>query len=285
MNIITFNNVFYAYPPVTDDVDENGNQIVNKPVFCNFNAELPSGFVSLIGPNGSGKSTFMLLASGRLCPQEGKIWLFGKEVSFLGEQEKNELASFIYQNMEFDTDDNVYDLLEFVYSNGVLKGQAKGILDNNIDLLDEIKEIFELEKIKERKLNGISKGEIQRVLIAFSLLYGSKSVFMDEPLFACEEYQKNNILQYLSDFCTKKETTIYISMHEIELTKKYAQTVMLFYPDHNIDLGTPEEVMDDASLEKAYGIPVSMLKHSEIMTRKNIKEESDLMKELGQGKV
>ena len=69
-------------------------------------------------------------------------------------------------------------------------------------------------------------------------------------------------------------------MHELDLTKKYAETVMLFYPNHDIDLGTPEEVMTDEDLEKAYKIPVSMLKHSETMTRNQIKEESEMIKKL-----
>lgn len=280
MNIIAFNNVHFSYPPVEGDVDENGNQIQSPVVFDHFSAELPSGFVSLVGPNGSGKSTFMLLASGRLLPLEGKIWLFGKETASLFEEERSELASFIYQNMEFDTDDNVFDLLEYVYQNGLLKGKAKGIRNAGEDLLVEIKNVFELNSLGKNKLNGLSKGEMQRVLLAFSLLYGSKSVFMDEPLFAVEDYQKHNSLEYLRDFAKSTQTTIYISMHELDLTRKYAERVMLFYPNHNIDLGTPEEVMTDSDLEKAYGIPASMLKHSEMMTRNQIKDESEMIKNL-----
>ncbi|MGN0738686.1 MAG: ATP-binding cassette domain-containing protein [Treponema sp.] len=280
MNIITFNNVHFSYPPVEGDVDENGNQIQSPVVFDHFSAELPSGFVSLVGPNGSGKSTFMLLASGRIVPQEGKIWLFGKDTCALTDDDKNELASFIYQNMEFDTDDKVFDLLDYVYSNGALKGSAQGIQNSGNDFLEEIKQVFELDSLAEKKLNVLSKGQMQRVLIAFSLLFGSKAVFMDEPLFACEDYQKEYSLKYLKDFCKKTGKTVYISMHELDLTKKYAETVMLFYPNHDIDLGTPEEVMTDEDLEKAYKIPVSMLKHSEAMTRNQIKEESEMIKKL-----
>ncbi len=280
MNILTFNDVRYSYPPVEGDVDENGKQIMPPVVFDHFSAELPAGFVSLVGPNGSGKSTFMLLASGRILPETGKIWLFGKETSTLDEQEKNELASFLYQNMEFETDEKVSELLEYVYKNGLLKGSANGIQNSNIDLLEEIKERFELNSLCNKKLNALSKGEMQRVLTSFALLYGSKSVFMDEPFFACEEYQKEYSLEYLRDFVKATGTSIYISMHELDLTKKYAELVMLFYPNHDIDLGTPDEVMTDADLEKAYGIPVSMLKHSEIMTRQQIKDESEMIRKL-----
>lgn len=280
MSIITFNDVHFSYPAVEGDVDENGNQIQPPVVFDHFGAELPGGFVSLVGPNGSGKSTFMLLASGRLLPLEGKIWLFGKETSTLSDEEKNELASFIYQNMEFDTDDKVSELLKYVYENGILKGAAKGVQDTEADLLKEITKVFELDSLGDKNLNALSKGQMQRVLIAFAVLYGSKSVFMDEPLFACEDYQKEYALKYLRDFCKAKETTIYISMHELDLTRKYAETVMLFHPNHDIDLGTPDEVMTDADLEKVYGIPASMLKHSEMMTRNQIKEESEMIKNL-----
>ncbi len=280
MNILTFNDVRYSYPPVEGDVDENGKQIMPPVVFDHFSAELPAGFVSLVGPNGSGKSTFMLLASGRILPETGKIWLFGKETSTLDEQEKNELASFLYQNMEFETDEKVSELLEYVYKNGLLRGNAKGIKNSNLDLLEEIKERFELNSLCNKKLNALSKGEMQRVLASFALLYGSKSVFMDEPFFACEEYQKEYSLEYLRDFVKATGTSIYISMHELDLTKKYAELVMLFYPNHDIDLGTPDEVMTDADLEKAYGIPVSMLKHSEIMTRQQIKDESEMIRKL-----
>lgn len=280
MSIITFNDVHFSYPAVEGDVDENGNPIQPPVVFDHFSAELPGGFVSLVGPNGSGKSTFMLLASGRIQPIEGKIWLFGKETSELSDEEKNELASFLYQNMEFDTDDKVSDLLNYVYENGMLKGSAKGVQDTNSDLLAEIIKVFELDSLGEKKLNALSKGQMQRVLIAFSIIYGSKSVFMDEPLFACEDYQKDYALKYLRDFCKTTGTTIYISMHELDLTRKYAETVMLFHPNHDIDLGTPEEVMTDADLEKVYGLPASMLKHSEMMTRNQIKEESDMIKTL-----
>lgn len=280
MSIITFNDVHFSYPAVEGDNDENGNPIQPPVVFDHFSAELPGGFVSLVGPNGSGKSTFMLLASGRIQPIEGKIWLFGKETSELSDEEKNELASFLYQNMEFDTDDKVSNLLNYVYENGMLNGSAKGVQDTNSDLLAEIIKVFELDSLGEKKLNALSKGQMQRVLIAFSIIYGSKSVFMDEPLFACEDYQKDYALKYLRDFCKTTGTTIYISMHELELTRKYAETVMLFHSNHDIDLGTPEEVMTDADLEKVYGIPASMLKHSEMMTRNQIKEESDMIKSL-----
>ena len=276
MNFIEFNDVSFTYPFIEGDLDAQGNQIVPKPVFDHFSGSIPAGFTSLIGPNGAGKSTFMMLASGRILPDNGYIKLFDQNIAALDEEHKNLIASVIYQNMEFESEDKVKDLLAYVYQNGALKGKAKAIYSDT-DLFDEIIEKFELTKVLEHGLTQLSKGEIQRVLIAFSLLYGSLSVFMDEPLFAMEQYQKEYSLQYLKDFSHKTGTAVFISMHELDLTKRFADNVLLFYPNRDMDYGTVEEVVTDEALEKAYGIPAAMLKNKESMTREELTNYSKLM--------
>lgn len=278
---IDFDNVSFTYPLIQDDFDENGKQIIPSPVFDNFTAQLPGDFVSLIGPNGSGKSTFLLLAAGRVLPQAGSIKLLGTPTSSFftqqglplieKENEKNLLASFIYQNMEFESDEKVALLLDSVFENG-------GHKDKSDDFKKEVIKAFQLDKVLDSKLNAISKGEIQRVLLGFSVLYGSKSIFMDEPLFALENIQKESALSFLRSYGKTNRIPIFISMHELELSRKYARKVLLFYPDRRIDFGTPEEVLTEEALEDAYKVPVSMLKDSEVLDRKTLQERSDFFK-------
>lgn len=273
---VAFDDVTFTYPPVEDDLDENGNQIVPKPVFEHFSASLPTGFVSFVGQNGCGKSTLMLLASGRLQPDSGEVTLLGKKLCTMDDEEKNLLASMIYQNMEFETEDKVEELLTQVLENGKFAGKAKGIRSDK-SLIEEVTEVFELEESLGKILTHLSKGEIQRVLLAFSILYGSDSIFMDEPMFAMEDRQKEKSLEYLRDYVHKTGKTIYISMHEIDLSKKYADQVLLFYPNRDMSLGTPAEVLTDEDLEKAYEIPAALLKKKEDLTRNQLIEEAKLL--------
>ena len=278
MQFLQFNDVSFTYPPVEDDRDADGAQ--PRAVFEHFTAELPSGFVSFVGQNGCGKSTLLLLASGRLVPTSGSVSLLGQNPALLAQEEKNLLASVIYQNMEFESGDTVQQLLAQVYAGGALHGAASGIRDESKDLLAEAVDVFELADVARHTLNGISKGEMQRVLLAFALLYGSKSVFMDEPLFAMETLQKERALSYLRDFVHKTGTSIYLSMHELDLTRRYADTVLLFYPNRDMDLGTPDEVLTPDALEKAYGVPHVLLKDGEALTRKHLQDVSDAIKDL-----
>lgn len=266
MNFIEFNDVSFTYP-----ADEGE---VLPPVYDHFTGNIPGGFTSIIGPNGCGKSTFMLLASGRIQPANGKIYLLGQEINKLSEEKKNLLASVIYQNMEFESEDKVEQLLSFVYQNGALKANAKGIKGS--DLFAEVVDTFELSSVMKHGLTQISKGENQRVLLAFSLLYGSASVFMDEPLFAMEDMQKKTALEYLRAYSMETKTPMFISMHELDLTRMFAEKVLLIHPDRNMSYGTVEEVMTNDELEKAYGIPASMLKHNETLTREELAEQVKL---------
>lgn len=286
MEFLEFNDVSFTYPPVEGDLDENGNQRIPSPVFEHFSGSLPGGqFISLVGQNGCGKTTFLMLASGRLAPDSGSVTLLQKNPALLDGESKNLLASVIYQNMEFESDQTVSELLAQVYQNGALKGHAAGVLDSTKDLLEEAIDVFELESVLNHALTHLSKGEIQRVILGFSILYGSASIFMDEPMFAMEDRQKESALSYLKTFVKKTGTTIYCSMHELDLTKKYADQVLLFYPNRDMSFGTPSEVLTDEDLEKAYKVPAAMLKQKETLTRDQLKAIADQYSKQGPEKT
>ena len=106
MNPIVFDQVSFSYG---DD-----------PVFQGISTVVPPGVTSLTGPNGAGKSTFLILASGRLLPASGKVTLAGRDTAALDDGTKNQLCSLVYQNMEFETEESLGDLLAFVLDNGFI---------------------------------------------------------------------------------------------------------------------------------------------------------------------
>ncbi|HZK20334.1 MAG TPA: ABC transporter ATP-binding protein [Treponemataceae bacterium] len=281
-NFVFFNNVQFTYPPLKEECDENNT--ATKPVFDNFTAQLPGSFTSLVGPNGSGKSTFMLLAAGRLAPTKGSVQLLGENIAQMDENQRNLIASFVYQNMEFESTENTGSLLKKVFKNGGWNnpGGARDTSPARPDknFLDECITVFALEKLLNRQLNTLSKGEIQRTLLAFSLLYGCKSVFLDEPLFALEHHQKETALIYLQKYSIKYQIPFFISMHELALTKKYAKTVLLFKPNRDMSYGSVDDVLTKEEIETAYGVPFAMMKDAEDVLHKNQLEEAAVIASL-----
>lgn len=249
---VEFDRVDFSYPP-EDETDA-------VEVFQSLSIAVPTGVTTLVGPNGIGKSTFMLLAGGRVMPDAGRVSLLGENTERFAsaepspelEAQRNQIASFIYQNMEFETQEPVGTLLRYVMEAGNLEESGE-------ELLKDIQDALELESCLERRTQELSKGELQRTIIAFSLLYGSPVILMDEPVFALEEPQKDRVFSFLMEHARSRNLTILYSAHNIDLSAKYSDQTLLFYKEGTLTLGPTPEVFTKEKLEEAFQAPYDTL--------------------------
>jgi ABC-type cobalamin/Fe3+-siderophores transport system ATPase subunit len=251
---ILFEDVSFRYPETETDI------------FTGLTLSLPKGIVSLIGQNGTGKSTLLLLAAGSLLPTGGRVLL--REMDTLDlrdEEERHRYVSFIYQNMEFETTEPIAELLRWVYTNGFH-------IKKRDDFIEELVDVFGLAPILGRRTQEVSKGELQRAILAFSLLYGSPVLVMDEPIFALEEYQKKQAMDYLASYARREGVSLYYSVHELDISEKYSDFILLFSRGAEPRLGPTAELFTRDTIEKAYEVPFVMLKRREELYRKYLME-------------
>ncbi len=237
-------------------------------VFNELSIDLPAGITTLVGQNGTGKSTLLLLAAGVLLPVEGTVHLRGIDTRNLREeQERQRHVSFVYQNMEFETEQSIGDLLQYVLENGFHETKDPGFVA-------ELVEICELRKVLGKKTQEVSKGELQRTIIAFSLLYGSRIIMMDEPIFALEEYQKHRLMKYLVEYARSRDISLFYSVHELDISEKYSDYLLLFHKNGRIQLGKTEVLYNRKNIEEAYEVPYIMLKRKEAIYREALRDRS-----------
>jgi ABC-type cobalamin/Fe3+-siderophores transport system ATPase subunit len=249
MDEILIDDITFAYP-------ETG-----KPVFEHLSISLPKGITVFIGQNATGKSTLMLLAGGILLPEKGRVLICDIDSRNLrDEKERQRLVSFIYQNMEFETEEDINTLLHFVYENGWHKQKDERFVQTLID-------VFELSSVLNKKTQNISKGELQRTILAFSLLFGSRIIIMDEPIFAIELHQKERAMKFITGYAKDTGITVIYSVHDLDIVEKYSENILLFHKSGRLQLGTTGEIFKREILEEAYQIPYTMLKTRELLYR------------------
>ena len=230
-------------------------------IFENLSLSLSQGVTTLVGQNGTGKSTFLLLAAGLLLPNSGKVYLEGIDTVELREKyELQRYVSFIYQNMEFETEDTVKTLLPFVYENGYCE-------KTDDTFVDTLVQAFDLGSILQNKTQEISKGELQRTILAFSLLYGSRVIMMDEPIFAMEDHQKRRAMKFLTEYAAENQISLLYSVHELEISRHYSDYTLLFQKHASPLYGQTQDILTRENLETAYEIPYSFLKQRESLYR------------------
>jgi ABC-type cobalamin/Fe3+-siderophores transport system ATPase subunit len=148
----------------------------------------------------------------------------------------------------------------FVFDNGFHENPPAG-------LLEEVQKATQVQPVLGKRTQELAKGELQRVIVGFSLLYGSKVIMLDEPVFAVEPSRQEQTFEYLMDYGRRFETPIYYSAHNLDLTKAYSDSMILFDKKGSIEMGPTDELFSKERIEKAYQVPWDMLHRKEYMFR------------------
>ena len=249
MKEIVFEHVTFQYPD-TETV-----------IFDDLTLTLARGITTLVGQNGTGKSTFLLLAAGLLLPTSGKVYIQGIDTAQLqDEEQRQQYISFIFQNMEFETQESIRTLLHVVLDSGFRQVKDEALVQTLI-------RVFELESVLDHKTQEVSKGELQRTILAFSLLYGSQIIMMDEPIFAMEEPQKQRAMEFITRFVTQENRSLYYTVHNLDISQTYSDYALLFDTHGSIHYGLTSHLLTREQLEAAYEIPLVFLKQKERLHR------------------
>lgn len=270
---VEFEDVTFFYPVLAQESPEDSIKPVSPTeqitrVFDGVSADFPEGVISLVGENGTGKSTALLLAGARVFPNSGTVRIYGRDTDELRaaaydpsvEEERNRLVSFIYQNMEFETEETVGDIMEFVYENGFHD-------EKDPSFLTLLRSELELDDCLNKQTQKLAKGQLQRSIIAFSFLYGSKIIMMDEPVFAVEEDRKDRIFGFVYEYASNKRWSVYYSAHNLELTQKYSDYLMLFDKEGQFEIGPTSELYTEQNIEEAFQYPYGLLHRKEHLFR------------------
>lgn len=169
-------------------------------------------FVVILGPSGAGKSTLLNLLGGLDSPTSGKIYVQGKDISKLS---NNELAEYRASTVGF-----VFQFYNLVPTLTVKE---------NVALVKEIApDAFSPEKmLAEVELSDhlnnfpseLSGGEQQRVSIARALAKNPKILLCDEPTGALDSETGVLVLKLLLSMARNYGKTIVIVTHNQSIAK------------------------------------------------------------------
>lgn len=183
-------------------------------------------FIPIIGANGTGKSTLLrCIASGQHL-LKGNVSLHGKSIAQIPITDLSQQISILTTDRSISKSITVNQLLEISrapYTNflGDLTATDRTIIDGTV--VD-----FELSDLQHRQLSTLSDGQLQRALIARSLVQQTEYILMDEPTNHLDIHHKAELLIKLKNHCKTHNKTILFSTHEIAMATTLADQVLYF---------------------------------------------------------
>lgn len=217
----------------------------------------PGELVILIGQNGSGKSTLLKTLCGQLQPLEGELLLTGKPLQKLSGNEIARRLSVVLTGRlrpELMTCEDMVATGRYPYTNrlGFLSETDK----------EKVREAMELAQVKElagRDFEQISDGQRQRVLLARALCQEPEVILLDEPTSFLDIRHKLEFLHMLKEQAEQKQIGVLMSLHELDLARKFADRVICVKNHQVQNIGTPAEVLTDAYIEQLFDMKPGML--------------------------
>ncbi len=169
-------------------------------------------FVVILGPSGAGKSTLLNLLGGLDSPTDGKIFVEGKDISKLS---NDELADYRAQTVGF-----VFQFYNLVPTLTVHENVAlvKEIVPNSLSATKMLEEVGLSDHLKNFPAE-LSGGEQQRVSIARALAKNPKILLCDEPTGALDSETGVMVLKLLLKMAREYGKTIVIVTHNQNIAK------------------------------------------------------------------
>lgn len=177
----------------------------NKPLYKDINLKIEKGEkVAIVGKSGSGKSTLLLLLTGML-RYTGRI--------IYNDKNPEEGMGVVLQNMTLKKG-SVLENLE--YKSSDLSRVTKVLVDTTADdVIAKLPNNLNSKLLKQGK--NLSGGQIQKLLIARSLLNGEKIVLWDEAFSNLDELSKNSIYVNVLQNDYYREQSILIVSHHLDI--------------------------------------------------------------------
>lgn len=224
----------------------------DQRVLDNVNFSVAQGDVlAVIGPNGAGKTVLFRALLG-LIPHSGAIsWRVGVKIGYVPQKAYIErgfpLTVSEFLSLKSDSKEEIIRVLKSV---GIGTGHEHAAEPEH----------HLTHHVINRRIGLLSGGEMQRVLIAWSLIGRPNVLLFDEPTSGIDIGGEETIYNLLHELQKKENLTIILISHDLNIVYRYANNVICLNKSQ-VCFGEPHAVLDPNELARVYGGKSTFYKH------------------------
>lgn len=194
----------------------------------------------ILGTSGTGKSVLLKNIVGLLRPDEGKIWIDGKEVSRIPEEQYfpiRKMCGMVFQHPALFDSLNVYENVAF----GVRRHER--LAENEIqERVTRCLSLVNLKGVEHKMPAEISYGMQKRVSLARTVAVEPRILLFDEPTTGLDPVTTNAVNRLIFDLSRQLKTTSIVVSHDMQCALDIADRIIVLDQGNIVEQGTPEEL-------------------------------------------
>jgi len=219
-----------------------------------INLVIPEGdFVALIGHNGAGKTTLINHLIGFLKPDNGTIFINGKDISGMRVATLAQSVGYLFQNPDNQIfTDSVTQELKFGLENIKLRDTA---IEERVNRAISM---MELAEFRDRHPHSLSRGQRQRLAVASILVMEPDIIVLDEPTTGQDWGHVNKFLQQIRHLNELGKTIILVT-HDMNLVAGYARRTVVMDKGKIVLDGDTRHVFSKQEILEKTGITLPVI--------------------------
>jgi phosphonate transport system ATP-binding protein len=222
-------------------------------------------FVVLLGPSGVGKSTLLRSMNLLVRPTFGQVLFNGIDLTALPNREllkHRRRIGMIFQ--EFNLVGRMSVVMN-VLSGGLASLPAWRALTYSFPRHDYERAVVALERagltdpeLYLRRADTLSGGQKQRVAVARALVQEPRIILADEPIASLDVLMQAQIMNLVAEIARRDGITVVMSLHQIEVAKKYASRIIAL-AGGKVAFDGPPSRLDDAVVDSVFrSVPLNV---------------------------
>ncbi len=198
-----------------------------------------------LGPNGAGKSTAIKTLLGLLFPTEGSVRVHGLSPDNPASRQK---VGFLPEEASYYRFLTPVELLIF-YGRlfGIPRAELKKRTEKLLQMLD-------LSEVAKKRIGTFSKGMMQKVSLAQTLINEPDTLILDEPTSGLDPLARLDLRRILVDL-RKEGKTVFFSSHELSEVELLCDSIAILKAGRLVKAGSLDEVLGhhkDKNLERFF---------------------------------
>ena len=230
-------------------------------LFDGFNLDIAAGeFLGVIGPNGAGKSTLLRLVAGLLRPLRGSIRIGERDLGALARREVARAVGVVLQENPFAFDYTVSDVVMMGRNPYLGRFQRPG--KHDLEAVNSALKFVDALFLRDKRINSISAGERQRVVLARALAQEPGILMLDEATSHLDIAHQQLIARILAQLNRQGKTVVFLS-HDLNLAALYCSRILLLDRGKAVACDVPERVITAELIRSVYGVEPIVTRHPE----------------------
>lgn len=216
----------------------------------------PGEWLGLIGPNGAGKTSLLNGIAGAM-PVEGEIRVRGRLVTSLKDRERARTFAVVPQAPVTPPGILAIDYVMLGRTPHLGYFQREG--SNDLKVVLTAMALLEIGSLAGRRLETLSGGELQRVVLARALAQEAPILLLDEPTSALDVGHRVGALEQVEFLRRDRNLTVITVLHDLTLAAQFCDRLALMAGGRIAAVGQAGAVLTESAMRQHYGADVVVM--------------------------